>query len=1341
MPPRKGIVKTGNAGNSSKTTKNSGAGSPSRSADAEQEKPLFPPGSKYPLSLLQERCQKSGWDKPIVETRKHGNDWSFAVHIARFDKKTSQAESVRLEPHPPYLRPSALEARHWGATYALYRFCNGLQLNRVLPPGPRDYWTELAAEHKNAPEHMKWMYDADPFAARRAVDERQAKAAQNRQQGNSKTSTMLGSKEFANSPEVRMSTDLRDLVEDVVKKGSALHFGDDPLTSVLPEEAIPAVTQQLGHLGFKSDQIRNTLAFLSKSSALGANLLNSMSPLQACIEHLVLHLPECDLPERFFPGNNSSDPFVVSGHSGSDDLAKRWVEEKIIKEAGFPAHTVKECTADRRSVTNVDLLVASLDHRLLGESAGAQANSDDSDIILADVVDGLRNSMDEVEALGAHFVDANHLSMPLFSAPVELHVLLPSCSDHSFHSYPPLYITSKSIPPYMRLHLLSQLLQEMKQDGFMESGESFLMAAMRVLEEQWARVQSNGSPDISEVLKFLIPSPTPSPAVHTAAASQTGLNETTHHKIRRRGDDSRSNSQVKLDFDKLCQSQAYASMSSARKRLPAFAAKDNFLSLLEHNRVVVVVGETGCGKTTQLPQFILDSLILSGHGAEASIIITQPRRISAVSVAARVSAERIDDGSVGYAIRGETKQNQATKLLFCTTGVVLRRLGSGDGLKDVTHIVVDEVHERSVDGDFLLLELKELLARHPTLKVVLMSATINHETFVKYFNNAPMLTIPGFTHPITDMYLEDYISSVSYKPASVKPNRKESEEEKHAFRDYCSSKGLSEESTSTIQNIMQAERIDYQLIAAVVQHIIATSQRSGILIFLPGVQEIRSCIDVIRGTLGEKAEILPLHANLSNDEQLAVFANTKRWKIIAATNVAETSITIEDVVYVVDSGRVKETAYDPESGLSLLKEQWVTRAAARQRRGRAGRTQPGVCYKLYTRKQEEKMGRFPIPEILRTPLESISLTVKVMRESEDVKHFLNRAIDPPEVSAMDKAWDILEELGAIDADGRLTALGRHISMLPTDLRLGKMLVLGTIFQCLDPILTVVACLSSKPLFLSPINNRDEATRAKLRFGEDKSDLLADVNAYNECMRLQSEGKGQKASRHFCEENFISTATVREITSLRRDFLSSLSDLGFIPRSAGASSEELNTNSANTNIVKAVVLGGLWPRVAQVHLPRSAIKFDKVQAGTVQRENTAKEYKIHDLTGVRVFLHPSSVLFGESTWKSPFLAFFQKQMTSKVFIRGATQVPMYALLLFGGPVSVNHIGGGLTVGKGGSIVKLKAWPRIGILVNQLRRLLDAQLQQCIEDGSILSASQHSAVANAMSALLANDGLSG
>lgn len=366
------------------------------------------------------------------------------------------------------------------------------------------------------------------------------------------------------------------------------------MSPVLPAEVVPAVTQQLGHLGFKPDQIRNALDFLSKPSPLGSNLLNSMSPLEACIEHLVLHLPECDLPKRFLPEINSSNPFIVSGHSGSDDLEKRWVEDKIIKEAGFPAHTVKECTAAPLSVKNMDLLVASLDHRLIGEGVDVQANPDD--IMLANVVDGLRSNSDEVEALGAHFIDTNHVSMPLFSAPVELHVLLPSCSNHSFHNYPPVYITSKSVPPYMRLHLLSRLLQEMKQDGFIEAGEGFLMAAMRVLEEQWARAQSDGSPDASEVLQFLIPSPPSLPNIQPTVL-QLGHNENVvRHKMPRRGD-SRSNAEVKKDFERLCQSQAYAAMLAARQRLPAFAAMDEFLSLLERNRVIVVVGETGesCG--------------------------------------------------------------------------------------------------------------------------------------------------------------------------------------------------------------------------------------------------------------------------------------------------------------------------------------------------------------------------------------------------------------------------------------------------------------------------------------------------------------------------------------------------------------------------------------------------------------------------------------------------------------------------------------------------------------------------------------------------------------------------
>ena len=203
------------------------------------------------------------------------------------------------------------------------------------------------------------------------------------------------------------------------------------------------------------------------------------------------------------------------------------------------------------------------------------------------------------------------------------------------------------------------------------------------------------------------------------------------------------------------------------------------------------------------------------------------------------------------------------------------------------------------------------------------------------------------------------------------------------------------------------------------------------------------------------------------------------------------------------------------------------------------------------------------------------------------------------------------------------------------------------------------------------------------------------------------------------QNFISVSTIRDITSLRQDFISALSSLGFVPEHSKPADATLNTNSANVNLVKAVILGGFWPRVARVHLPKSAIKFDRVQAGTVQRENTAKEFKMYDLKEGRVFLHPASVLFNATAWKSPFLTYFQKQLTSKVFLRDATevcaivspaicaifivypQVPIYALLLFGGPVTVNHIGGGLTVGAKDCIIKLKAWPRIGVLVNHLR----------------------------------------
>ncbi|KAF8899103.1 P-loop containing nucleoside triphosphate hydrolase protein [Infundibulicybe gibba] len=1334
MPPRKGIVKSGNAGNSSKAIKASDPEPPTSIS----EKPLFPPGSKYPLSLLHERCQKLGWEKPVVDAWKRDDGWAFAVRLSKLNKKTSQIETIRLEPHPPYLRPTALEARHWGATYALHRFCNGIQLNRVLPPGPREYWNELDEERKKVPDSMKWVYDADPFVAKQHEDARRAKVTQKREAkdvaGSSSSHRAEKPGDSSRYPEVMMATSLRESVEDAVKKGFILYpEATDTVPSIVPDKDLDSITRHLTHLGFSAKQAHEAVTFLTESSPLASNLLGLLSPLETAIEYLILHVPECELPERFLPTNNSSNSFITSAHSGTESMKQRWITEKAIKEAGWPSHIIRECVADEGAAENWDVLLVSLGRRLIGQEASESIVSQR---------DPFQIDEEEATAFGAHFVDKHELVMPMFSAPVEVHFLLSVDEKNSYPrpGYAPIFITSSTVPAYIRLHLLSELLKALETTDLMGPGQGFCMITMQILEDVWAQIEES-RPDISVVFRYIARRPLVNPHQTDFESISVSSDARQARPNRRKRQDHRNDRQIQQDFNKMREGQKYAEILAMQEKLPAFSAKSDFLSMLNTHRAVVVVGETGtylgCGKTTQLPQFILDSLITEGRGSNASIIVTQPRRISAISVAARVSAERLEDGSVGYAIRGENKQTEKTKLLFCTTGVVLRRLGGGDKLQSVSHIVVDEVHERSIDGDFLLLELREILKSHPTLKVILMSATINHEVFARYFD-APLLSIPGYTHPIVDKYLEDILPLIDYHPPPVK-FVKENEATQKAFREEFEARGLDKSTINDLRNLVHSDRIDFQLIVAIIEHITSTSKSvGGILIFLPGVQEIRQCINGLRNVFNTtQADVLPLHANLSSDEQRRVFNKSHKWKIIVATNVAETSITIDDVIYVVDAGKVKETQYDPETNLTRLVETWVTRAAAKQRRGRAGRTQPGVCYRLYTRKQEEGLTHFPVPEILRVPLESISLTVKVMRENEDVKRYLSGAIDPPNIAAMDQAWSVLEELGAVDDAGKLTPLGRHLTMLPVDLRLAKMLVLAAIFQCLGPISTIAACLSSKPLFLNPIDKREEATKARARFSTSGSDLLTDLNAYDQCVQLRAEGKSQSDLRTFCDDNFISSTTVRDVTALKQDFISALSDIGFIPLSSTPSTPALNVNAANTNLLKAIILGGLWPRVARVRRPNQ--KFDQVQAGTIQRDNTAREFKMYDLREGRVFLHPASVLFDAAKWKSPFLVYFHKHMTSKVFLRDATEVPLYALLFFGTSIDVGHIGGGITIKSKDAMIKLSAWPRIGVLVKQLRRLLDAQLHRCIEEGTVLSPTHENPVLQAMLLLLTNDGL--
>ena len=366
---------------------------------------------------------------------------------------------------------------------------------------------------------------------------------------------------------------------------------EDTPSSVLSEEDALKITQQLGHLGFKTTQIQNAVKYLSQPFALTCNLLGSLTPLEAAIEYLVLHIPECDLPTRFFPSNNSSNPFITSTHSATDDLKKRWIEDKAIKEAGWPAHVVRRCTADRRLLESWELLIYALGKRLIGEDVESlfSANTGSASAIGID--------HDEIDGLGARYVDSgkSQLVMPLFSAPVELHILIFPDNAYPMTVHPPVYITSNSVPAYLRLHLLSCLLVSMQSDAFMEPGEGFCMAAMRILEDKWANIEMNGPPDISMVLQYLIiPSDLPS------TTGEGGVHSLPDQKARRRTlklhsntCDDRDDAQVREDFDRVCKQDKYITMLATRQQLPAFAAKEEFLDKLEHSRVVVVVGETG----------------------------------------------------------------------------------------------------------------------------------------------------------------------------------------------------------------------------------------------------------------------------------------------------------------------------------------------------------------------------------------------------------------------------------------------------------------------------------------------------------------------------------------------------------------------------------------------------------------------------------------------------------------------------------------------------------------------------------------------------------------------------
>jgi HrpA-like RNA helicase len=1269
-----------------------------------------------------------------------------SIVFSKIDPKTKQTTAL-----PPFRIPAelseearhatAVEARNFAAAYGLFRIASGKNLHMMMPPQFRDLWKGKFAELKKQDEGAgkAWMYEADPFfgfaerekAKEVAAKERekkqkereQAAKAHNLQPGMAPPGSKrpAGGSNFLRGwervPKVELGNRVRKQMERLIRRDAVWNAHG----IALDPKVRNALIEEITNLGFRRSHVEEA-----------ADICKDREEI---VEWLLIHVPEDDLPSWSLP-----EGYVAGVSMASSDLKREGAINRLAA-AGYAREMCEDAYDSQGG--NEAKAAALLQARLLNPTEDETSLSQSiADLCINEPADSTDADMDpwdeEQSSLEAIYGDLYERPSPdLCRIQLDIKqkgkrlVLQVRKPPGPYPAVLPLISFEVAIPSYIRLSIIRQALAH--------AGQNFLGMPMIFDIVDW--LQQNAADIFQNPGKLTDVSP------GLAAADQIASE---HVHGQKRGPRPRravnwvagtpASQSILAEWLAKQDTPAQKRMMDARRGLPAWRLRQAIVQTVEHSQVCIISGETGSGKSTQSVQFILDDLIQRGLGDAANIICTQPRRISALGLADRVSDERCSQvgTEIGYAIRGESKQKPGvTKITFVTTGVLLRRLqtsgGSSDdvvaALADVTHVVVDEVHERSLDTDFLLVLLRDILRRRRDLKVILMSATLDADVFESYFREVgPVgrIEIEGRTHPVDDFYMDDILRFTGFR--GIRGDDIENEEEK-SFSANMRSIGFG---------------INYDLIAETVQYIDHQlgSTDGGILIFLPGTMEIERTLQALRHIPSFHA--LPLHASLLPAEQKRVFppAPPGKRKVIAATNVAETSITIEDIVAVIDTGRVKETSFDPQNNMVRLAETWASRAACKQRRGRAGRVRAGQCFKLYTRNAEMKMLERPDPEIRRVPLEQLCLSIKAMGV-QNVSGFLASALTPPESTAVEGAINLLNKIGAI-TDNELTALGRHLSMIPADLRCSKLLVYGATFGCLEAALTIASVLTARSPFVSP-RGRDEETRNefnKIRssFAQNQGDLIVDLRAYEQWSALRRKGVGQRDLRLWCQDNSLNMQTMFDIQSNRAQYLSSLKEISFIPTSYSSNNPgtwmSLNRNNGNDALLRALIAGAFHPQLARIQLPDK--KFAAGMAGAVELEHEARTIKYFNQDNGRVFVHPSSILFDAQTFASnaSFIAYFNKMATSKVFIRDLTPFNAYSLLMFAGDIAVDTLGRGLVVD---GWVRLRGWARIGVLVSRLRAMLDKVLEKKAKEPGWEISGRELEVVDCVKWLIEKDGL--
>lgn len=644
--------------------------------------------------------------------------------------------------------------------------------------------------------------------------------------------------------------------------------------------------------------------------------------------------------------------------------------------------------------------------------------------------------------------------------------------------------------------------------------------------------------------------------------------------------------ELKIDTDKLkkeAREKERRQIQETRKRLPVYERRDELLRAIAENQIIIVQGETGCGKTTQIPQFLHEEGYTKTemkHGETKMIGCTQPRRVAAMSVAARVSQEIGSKlgNTVGYSIRFEDCTSEGTVIKYMTDGMLLRELLDDPILSRYSVMIVDEAHERTLHTDILLTLLKDVTRARSDFRLVISSATLDEQKFVQFFNQPPVFKIKGRLFHV-----------------------------QHRFMSNDQKTGTSNMIDACLRTVMQIHR---------------TEQPGDILVFLPGqdeIEELQKEIEAQVKRLGSKIRemlIRPIYANLPTEMQARVFDKTPAGarKVVIATNIAETSLTIDGIVYVIDPGFCKQNRFSSKTGMETLAITRISKASADQRAGRAGRNQPGTCFRLYTRDEfQSEFEENTQPEIQRLNLANVVLLLKTMKIN-DVMSF--EYIDRPAREVLIFAIEQLTSLGALDRSGELTHLGRRMAEFPLDPKMSKAIITSESFGCSEEVLTVMSMLSvNGSIFFKPKDKAVHSEASRKSFFSVTGDHLMLLKVYN-------DWAGTDFSKQWCYEKFVQYKSMCRARDVREQ----------LEKLCEKVEVNLISNIGDLVCIRKAILGGFFYNVARISREGGSYR-------TVKKNQS-------------VFIHPTSALHD---MMPRWVVFNELKQTTKEYMRIISEI--------------------------------------------------------------------------------------